>query len=55
MWYILGLGVDSTLHQFRSAVQAGLILRQGYIPEKRCANQTQNSHLKQCIPWGLVN
>ena len=40
---------------FKKAVlQAGLILGQGYIPEKRCANQnhtsqTQNSHLKLCI------
>ena len=39
-------------------VQAGLILHQGYIPEKHYANQdhvywTQNSHLKQCISCGL--
>jgi len=49
---MLGLGVDSTLYQFRNAVQAGLILRQGYVPEKRLANQTHNSHLQQCISWG---
>jgi len=34
-------------------VQAGLSLRQGYVPETRCANQTHNSHLKQRIFWGL--
>jgi len=33
-------------------VQAGLGLRQGYVPETRCANQTQTSHLKQCISLG---
>jgi len=27
----------------------GLILYQGYVPEKRSTNQTQNSHLKQCV------
>jgi hypothetical protein len=50
---MLGLWVDSTLHQFRNAVQAGLILCQGYVPEKRCANWAQNSRLKRCISWGL--
>ena len=34
-------------------VQAGLVLRHGYVPEKRRANRTQNSRLKQCISWGL--
>jgi hypothetical protein len=29
---------------------AGLILRQGYIPENYCANQTQNYHLKLYFP-----
>jgi hypothetical protein len=29
-------------------VPAGLVLRHGYIPEKHRANQTQNSHLRQC-------
>jgi len=37
---MLGLRVDPTLHQFRNAVPAGLILRQGYVPEKHCPNQT---------------
>jgi hypothetical protein len=55
VWYMLGLGVDSSLHQFRNAVQAGLILHQGYIPEKHRANQMQSSHLKQCISWRLGN
>lgn len=26
-------------------------LHQGYVPEKRCTYQTQNSCLKQCISW----
>jgi hypothetical protein len=34
-------------------VQVFLVLRQGYVPEKRRTNRTQNSHLKQCISWGL--
>jgi hypothetical protein len=33
-------------------VQAGIVLCQGYTPEKNHANQTQNSHIKQCISWG---
>ena len=33
-------------------VQAGFVLCQGYVPEKHCTNQTQNSHLKQCTFWG---
>jgi hypothetical protein len=55
VWYMLGLGVDSTLNQFRNAVQASVILRQGYVPEKHCANQTQHSHLKRCVSGGLGN
>jgi hypothetical protein len=37
-------------------IEAGLILCQGYIPEKvdqNHANRTPNSHLTQCISWGL--
>jgi len=34
-------------------VKAGLVLRLGYIPEKRRAKRTQNSHLKQWISQGL--
>jgi hypothetical protein len=30
-----------------------LVLCQGYVPEKCHINWTQNSHLKQCIFWGL--
>jgi len=32
--------------------QAGLVLRQGYVPEKRHANRTHNSHMlvKHVIP-----
>ena len=36
-------------------IRAGLVLRQGYIPEEHGADRTQNSHLKQCISWGLEN
>jgi len=32
-------------------IPAGLVLRQGYVPEKHRANRTQNSNLKQCISW----
>jgi len=34
-------------------VQAGLVLCQGYGPEKHRAKQTKNSHLKQCIAYGF--
>jgi hypothetical protein len=34
-------------------IQVLFVLRQGYLPEKCGARQTQNSHLKQCIFWGL--
>jgi len=34
-------------------MQAGLILWQGYVPEKRHANWKQSAHLKQCISCGL--
>ena len=30
-------------------LQAGLVLCQGYVPEKQRTDQTQNSNLKQCI------
>jgi hypothetical protein len=33
--------------------QAHLILCQGYFPKKSSAYQTQNSHSKWCISWGL--
>jgi len=35
------------------SLEGGVILCQGYILEKRCANQTQSSHSKQCLSWGL--
>jgi len=35
-------------------IRAGLVVRQGYVPEKRRANRTQNSNLKHCISWGWV-
>jgi hypothetical protein len=43
-------------HQHRLHVT--LVLRLGYVPEKRRvnrnrANRIQNAHLKQCISWGL--
>ena len=34
-------------------LQAALVLCQGYVPEKFCINQAQNSHLKWCIFLGL--
>jgi hypothetical protein len=37
----------------KTKVQAGLLSCQGFIPEKCHTNQTQNSHLKRCISWGL--
>jgi len=30
-------------------VEVGLVLCQGYVPEEHHTNQTQNSHLKQCV------
>ena len=34
-------------------VQAGLVLHQGYAPEKHGTNGTQNFHLKQCFSLQL--
>jgi hypothetical protein len=34
-------------------LQAGVVLRQDYFPEKLLSNRTQNSHLQQRISWGL--
>jgi len=34
-------------------IQAGLVLHQGYVPEKCRTNQTQNSHLKHFISCRL--
>ena len=34
-------------------IQAGIFLRQDYVPEKLLSNRTQNSHLQQCISWVL--
>jgi len=36
-----------TLYPGEYSIQAGLILHQVYVPEKRHANRSQNSHLKQ--------
>jgi len=49
-----GRGPFEEITDFTSSVQvqACLVLRQGYISEK-CANQTQNFHLKQSISWGF--
>jgi hypothetical protein len=33
-------------------VKAGLVLRLGYVPEKRRANRTENSHLELYF-WGV--
>jgi hypothetical protein len=50
---------QNTIHAFPLKViillitiQAGLVLCQNYIPVKRYANGTQNSHLKQSISGG---
>jgi hypothetical protein len=32
-------------------LQASLVLHPGYVPTKHHTNQTQNSHLQQCISW----
>ena len=47
-----GRGRFEAITDFTSSmqVQACLVLCQGYISEK-CANQTQNFHLKQSISW----
>jgi hypothetical protein len=37
----------------RSTVQAGLVLCQGYVPEKTSCKQTHNFILKQRISWEL--
>ena len=53
------LGWDTNLNSYTNPsgplfyIHAGLGLRQGYVPEKWWANETQNSHVKQCIFWGL--
>jgi hypothetical protein len=36
-------------------IQVALVLHQGYVPEKHRENRIQNSHLKQCLSWGLGN
>jgi hypothetical protein len=35
-------------------IEAGLLLCQANIPKKHYAQETKNSHIKQCISWGLV-
>ena len=54
---MLGMGLLKIGHRTRYIgsdlyVQAGLILHQGYIPEKCRTNWAQISHLKQYISWG---
>ena len=38
---------------YTDSMEGGVILRQGCVLEKRCANRTQSSSSKQCISWGL--
>jgi len=47
--------IPSRLHAVTSqvTVQAGLILRLGYVPEKHRASRMQKSQLEQYISWGL--
>jgi len=35
------------------SIEGDVILCQGCVPEKRCANWTQSSHSRQCLSWGL--
>jgi len=51
--FILTWSQQWLLYQNFSLVWAGLVLCQGYDPDKRRANWTQNSHFKQCISWGV--
>jgi hypothetical protein len=46
--------MSQQLKEILCEIQEGLILLQGYNPEKCHANQTQNSHLKHCTSWGLT-
>ena len=39
--------------QLQFCVQVVLVLRQGYVPEKRRANQSAQIKHKQCISWEL--
>jgi hypothetical protein len=49
-----GVGVVFQLLHPDTGIQVGLVLCWGYVPQK-VAQIKQNSHLKQCISWGLQN
>jgi len=49
----VNFSVSNNLTDRPNQLQADLVLHQGYISEKHCANQTRSSHLKQCIFCGL--
>jgi len=58
MWPNIRYSFIMVLLYMNKALQAAVILWQGYIPEKCCANQnhanrTQNYYTKQSISWGL--
>ena len=55
-----GPNVDDSLHIYsiryeECHIQAGLVLWQSYVSKKYHTQQTQNSHLKECMTIPLVN
>ena len=49
MYQPISAGHHQVYIHYRNNLEVGLVLRQGYVPEKHCANRTQNSHLNHCI------
>jgi hypothetical protein len=56
-WFHTHLKTRTIVIKFSSDLQAGLVLCRSYVPEKvmltEIAQIKQNSHLKQCIYWGV--
>jgi len=48
-------GIKKSDVTFELVKQTGLVLPRGYFPEKRPANRTKNSRLKQFISWGSAD
>jgi hypothetical protein len=46
MYQPISAGHHQVYIHYGNNLEAGLILRQRYVPEIHCANQTQISHLK---------
>ena len=42
-----------TYTNIHTCIEVGLVLCQGHVLKKHHTNQTQNSHLKQCVYWGV--